>query len=339
MKNLIAKVVDGQNLTMEEAGRAMDMMLEGSATQAQMASFLTALRMKGETVDEIEGSARAMQARGGSVHPKSDHYIDFVGTGGDGANTFNISTTASIIAAACGVVIAKHGNRASSSKSGAADVLEALGAEIMLPPEKVEQCVNEVGFGFMMAQVFHKSMKNVASVRTELGIRTLFNMLGPLSNPGRSKAQVIGVYEDAKVRVFSKVMSRMGVTRAMIICGNHGMDEITTTGKTLVNEIDGEEIKEYYIDPADYGIAYATLDDIKGGTGADNAEIAKRIYAGEKGPARDIVLMNAGAAVYIAGLADSYADGIKKAAEAVDSGKAAAKLEEFVNKTKELAKA
>ena len=213
MKELLKKVTEGQNLTREEAAKAMDMMLEGTASPVLVSAFLTALRMKGETVDEIVGCTEMMKSKGGSVKLGTDEYIDFVGTGGDGANSFNIST---------------------SSKSGASDLLEALGANIMLEPKQVEQCINETGMGFMNAMKFHKAMKNVGPIRKEIGIRTIFNMLGPLSNPSNASRQVIGVFSPEKVSVFAKVMSEMGVKRAMIVCGSDGMDEITVTGKTLV---------------------------------------------------------------------------------------------------------
>lgn len=335
MRDLIKKVVDGENLTREEAARAMDIMLSGEATEAQMASFLTALRIKGETVDEIIGCTTAMKAKGGSVHPAGD-YIDFVGTGGDGTNTFNISTTSMLVCAAAGVTVAKHGNRAASSKSGAADLLEALGAEIFLEPAQVEQCIKDVGVGFMMAQTFHKAMKNVAGVRKDLGIRTIFNMLGPLSNPSSAKSQVIGVFSSEILPVFAKVMKELGVKKALVVHGLDGMDEITTTTKTLVNEIKDGEIISYEIDPADYGIPYSKPEDLKGGDGAENAAITRAIFSGEKGAKRDIVVLNSAAGLYIGGKAASIADGVEMAEEIIDSGKAMAKLEEFVAETKKL---
>jgi anthranilate phosphoribosyltransferase len=318
MKELIKKVAAKENLTREEAAHAMDLMLEGKASEIEMAGFLTALRVKGETVDEIVGCAEMMKSKGGSVKLNTPDYIDFVGTGGDGTNTFNISTTSMIVCAAAGVTVAKHGNRASSSKSGAADLLEALGVEIMLEPEQVEKCINEIGVGFMMAQKFHKAMKNVAGVRKELGIRTIFNMLGPLSNPSGATKQVIGVFDDETVPVFANVMKAMGVKNALVIHGGDGMDE-------------------YKIDPKDYGIEYASPADLKGGEAADNAKITRDIFAGVKGPKRDIVVLNSAAGIYIGGKASSIAEGVKIAEEMIDSGKAAAKLEELIKKTKELA--
>lgn len=333
MKELLKKVVEGQNLTRAEAARAMDMMLEGQVSEVLMSSFLTALRMKGETIEEIVGCTEMMKSKGGSVRLDTDEYIDFVGTGGDGTNTFNVSTTSMFVCAAAGVTIAKHGNRAASSKSGSSDILEALGVNIMLEPEQVERCIKETGMGFMNAQKFHKAMKNVAPVRKEIGIRTIFNMLGPLSNPSGATRQVIGVFSREKVSVFSRVMSAMGVKRAMVVCGADGMDEITVTGKTYVNEIKDGQILEYEIDPHDYGIEYAKPEDVEGGTGAQNAEIARKIFAGDKGPKRDIVVLNSAAGIYIGGKADSYKEAVETAKRMIDSGKVIEKVEQLVEFT------
>lgn len=335
MKELLQKVISGQNLTRQEASRAMEIMLEGTASPVQVSSFLTALRMKGETVEEIIGCCEMMKSKGGSVRLKNDDYIDFVGTGGDGANTFNISTTSMFVAAAAGVTLAKHGNRAASSKSGSADLLEALGVNIMLEPKQVEECIEATGIGFMNAQKFHKAMKNVAPIRKELGIRTIFNMLGPLSNPSGATRQVIGVFSRDMVSVFANVMKMMGVRNAMVVCGADGMDEITVTGKTLVNEIKDGNITEYEIDPHDYGMEYASAEDIHGGTGEENAAIAKAVFAGEKGAKRDIVVLNSAAAIYIGGKANSYAEAVKVAEAVIDEGKVEDKVNElaaFTNK-------
>lgn len=337
MKELLKKAAARENLTREEAAYAMDLILEGKASEIEMAGFLTALRTKGETVDEIIGCAQMMKAKAGRVNLNTSDYIDFVGTGGDGTNTFNISTTAMIVCAAAGVTIAKHGNRASSSKSGSADLLEALGIEIMLEPEQVSECINDIGVGFMMAQKFHKAMKNVANVRKELGIRTIFNMLGPLSNPSCATKQVIGVFDDATVPVFANVMKAMGVKDALIVHGGDGMDEITTTTTTLVNEIKDGKITEYKIDPADYGIAYSNPADLKGGDAEENAKIALDIFNGKKTAKRDIVVLNAAAGIYIGGKAKSIAEGVELANEIIDSGKAKAKLDELIAKTRALA--
>ncbi len=334
MKELLKKVVDGKDLTREEASRAMDIMLEGAAPQMLVAAFLTALRMKGETVDEIVGCTEMMKAKGSSVKLNTDDYIEFVGTGGDGTNTFNISTTSIFVCAAAGVTIAKHGNKAATSKSGASNLLEGLGANINLSPEQVEDCINHTGMGFMNAMIFHKAMKNVAPIRSELGIRTIFNMLGPLSNPSNAKHQVIGVFSREILPVFANVMRTMGAERAMVVCGSDGMDEITVTGKTFINEIRNGEIVEYEIDPKDYGIEYASMDDLRGGTGEENAKIARAIFEGkETGAKRDIVVLNSAAGIYMGGKANSYSEAVEIAKETISSGKALKKLNEFVEYT------
>ena len=332
MKDIIAKLVEGKNITDEEASRAMTLMLTGEATDAQKAAYLIALRMKGETVDEVVSSCRAMKAQGAKIAPKGD-YIDFVGTGGDGTNSFNISTTSMFVCAAAGVKLAKHGNRAASSKSGAADLLEALGVNIMLSPEQTLECIDEIGFGFMNAQKFYGAMKNVAGVRREIRVRTIFNMLGPLSNPSGAKHQVIGVFDRKTARMFAECMKKMGTEKALIVNGSDGMDEVTITGKTFVCEIKDGEILEYELDPHDYGMEYGTVGDIQGGTGAENAEITKSIFNGEQGARRNIVLLNAGCGMYIGGKANSIADGIKLAAEMIDSGKALEMVEKLAKKT------
>ena len=334
MKELLKKVVDGADLTREEASRAMDIMLEGKASPVLVASFLTALRMKGETVDEIVGCTEMMKSKGGSVKLDTDDYIEFVGTGGDGTNTFNISTTSIFVCAAAGVKIAKHGNKAASSKSGASNLLEALGVNINLEPKQVEQCINDVGMGFMNAMIFHKAMKNVAPIRSEIKIRTIFNMLGPLSNPSNAKHQVIGVFSREILPVFANVMKKMGATRAMVVCGSDGMDEITVTGKTYVNEIRDNKILEYEIDPRDYGINLSSIDEIRGGDGNENAKIARAIFDGtETGSKRDIVVLNSAAGIYMGGKADSYREAVEIAKDIIDSGSALTKLNEFVEYT------
>lgn len=333
MKELIKKVAAGEDLTRAEAAQAVIKMLSGEATVAQTASYLAALSIKGETIDEIVGSCEGMKSQGESITPEQGDYIDFVGTGGDGSNTFNISTTSMFVCAAAGVPVAKHGNRASSSKSGASDCLEGLGVNIMLSPEQTLECVNELGLGFMNAQKFFMAMRFVAPARKEMGIRTVFNILGPLSNPSNARRQVIGVFDKDFCSVMAKAMVNLGVKNAMVVYGMDKMDEVTTTTKTYVNEIKDGEIKEYYIDPADYGIEYAKKEDLLGGTGADNAKITRDILSGKKGPQRDIVVLNSACGIYIGGKANSIEEGIKLAEEAIDSGKAMEKLEALVKKT------
>lgn len=337
MKELIKKVAAGADLTRAEAAEAVTKMMSGEATPAQTASYLTALSIKGETIDEIVGSCEGMKSQGESITPKKGNYIDFVGTGGDGSNTFNISTTSMFVCAAAGVPVAKHGNRASSSKSGASDCLEALGVNIMLTPEQTLECVNEEGLGFMNAQKFFAAMRFVAPARKEMGIRTVFNILGPLSNPSNARRQVIGVFDKDFAPIMAKAMKELGVKNAMVVYGMDKMDEVTTTTKTYVNEIKDGEIKEYYIDPADYGIKYASKEDLLGGTGAENAEITRAVLSGKKGPQRDIVVLNSACGIYIGGKADSIAEGIKLAEEAIDSGKAAEKLEALIRKSNSFA--
>lgn len=334
IKEAINKVVKGNDLTLEEAKEVMRIMLGGEATQAQLGSFLTALRMKGETIDEIVGCATVMQELAEHVKPNTSvNYIDLVGTGGDGANTFNISTTSAFVAAGAGVPIAKHGNRAISSKSGAADVLEALGINIMLEANDVEKCIEEVGMGFMFAQIFNKSMKNVGQARKDMGIRTIFNILGPVSNPSNAKGAVIGVYSPTLTEPLAKAMLAMGVERGIVACGNGSMDEITNTGVTRISEIKNGTVETYDIKPEDFGIETAKTEDIVGGDCTTNAQYTKDILNGVKGPKRDIVLLNAGAAIYVAGIADTMADGIKKAEDSIDSGKAKKVLEKLVEFT------
>lgn len=331
MKEYIAKVVDGKNLTEAEAGAAMKIMLEGEATQAQIAAFLTALRMKGETLDELVGLASVLRDKADTISPKVANYVDLVGTGGDCTYTFNVSTTSAFVVAAAGLPVAKHGNRSISSKSGAGDVLEALGVNIMAEPELVQKCVEETGIGFMFAQLFNKSMKYVGQARKEMGIRTVFNILGPLANPSRAKNMVVGVYSPELTEKIATAMSRLGVERAFVVSGGDNMDEITLSGATTVSEIKDGKVTTYQISPEQFGIKTASLEELRGGDGAENAEITKNILKGiEKGAKRDIVLLNAGATLYVGGVAESIEAGVKLAAEVIDSGKAYEKLEGLI---------
>ena len=333
MKQAIQRVADRQDLTGEEAGEVMELLLTGAATQAQIGAFLTGLRMKGETIDEIAGLASVLADKAEHIHPHSDHYIDLVGTGGDCTYSFNISTTSAIVTAAAGVSVAKHGNRSISSKSG--DVLEQLGVNIMMEPEKVEACVDEVGIGFMFAQTFNKSMRFVGQARSEMGIRTVFNILGPLANPSGAKGMVVGVYDPALTEIIASVMGQLGVKRALVVSGRDHMDEITLSTKTVVSELKDGTVETYEIAPEDFGFKTVDLAELQGGTAAENAEITRAILSGEeRGAKREIVLLNAGAALYIGGKAESIADGIILAKEAIDSGKAAEVLENLVNYTK-----
>lgn len=331
MKEVIEKVVSGNDLTEAEAKGAMQELLNGEATQAQIAAFLIGLRMKGETVDELTGFAAVLSDKAEKIKPEAKNYVDLVGTGGDCNYTFNISTTSAFVVAAAGLPVAKHGNRSISSKSGAGDVLEALGVNIMAEPNVVERCVNNTGIGFMFAQLFNKSMRYVGQARKELGIRTVFNILGPLANPSEAKKMVVGVYDPKLTEPVAKVMSRRGVERALVVSGCDNMDEITLTGETTVSEVNGKEVKTYKIRPEDFGMQRADIKELQGGDGAENAKITLSILNGEeKGPKRDIVLLNAGATLYIGGLAESIADGVELAKEAIDSKKAYASLQALV---------
>ena len=331
MKEYIAKVAEGENLTEEEAKRAMDIMLSGDATQAQIAAFLALERVKGETLDELAGFAAVLRDKAETISPKVDNYIDLVGTGGDRTFTFNVSTTSAFVVAAAGLPVAKHGNRSISSKSGAGDVLEALGVNIMAEPKKVEECVEKVGIGFMFAQLFNKSMRYVGQARSEMGIRTVFNILGPLANPSRAKNMVVGVYSPALTEKVATAMSRLGVERAYVVSGEDNMDEITLAGATTVSEIRDGAVTTFTIIPEQFGMKRVLLEELRGGSGEENAKITRTILDGtERGAKRDIVLLNAGATLYVGGVAESMEAGVKLAAEAIDSGAAAQKLKELV---------
>lgn len=334
MKEILSKLVAGNDLTKEEAMKAQEMILSGEATQAQIACFLTALRMKGETLDEITGLAMVLRDKANTISPKVDNYVDFVGTGGDCTYSFNISTTSAFVVAAAGVPVAKHGNRSISSKSGAGDVLEALGVNISADPDVVEKCVEEVGIGFMFAPHFNPAMKYVGPVRKEMGIRTVFNILGPLSNPSRAKAMVVGVYSPSLTEVIAGTMANLDVKRGFVVSGEDNMDEFTLTGSSTVSEIKDGKVETYEITPEQFGLKRCKIEELQGGDGAVNAQITKDILSGkERGAKREIVLLNAGAALYIGGKVDSIEEGIRIAGEIIDSGKAMETLESMVKAT------
>ncbi len=331
MKTAIAAVVDGKDLTREEAARVAELILSGQATEVEIAGLLTALRMKGETVDEILGFASVLRSKANTISPKCENYVDLVGTGGDCTYSFNISTTSAFVTAGAGLPVAKHGNRSISSRSGAADVLEALGVNISADPDVVQRCVEEAGVGFMMAPHFNPCMKYVGPVRKGLGIRTVFNILGPLSNPSRAKKMVVGVYDPKMAETIAKVMSQLGVERGFVMSGDNHIDEFNLAGTTTVAEIRDGEVKVFELQPENVGLTRCTLDDLRGGEGAENAQITRSILEGtERGAKRDVVLLNAGATLYIGGLADSIEDGIRLAAESIDSGKAKAVLGQMI---------
>lgn len=325
-KSLISQVVTARDLTEAEAMEAMDIIMAGEATPAQIAAFLTALRLKGETVDEITGFARAMRRRAAVLSTRHTVFVDTCGTGGDGRHTFNISTTAAFVIAGAGVPVAKHGNRSVSSRCGSADVLEALGFKVELPPAAAARCLDEVGLTFLFAPVFHGSMKHAAGPRREIGIRTVFNLLGPLTNPANAPYQLVGVYESSLTEKMAAVLGRLGCRRAYVVHGD-GLDEVTTTGPTQITSLEGGSINTYIFYPEDVGIARARLEDLVGGTADDNAAIALAVLKGEKGPARDVVLLNAAFGILAAGGETSLPGALAAAARSIDSGAALAKLE------------
>jgi anthranilate phosphoribosyltransferase len=328
----IARVAGGGSLSEGEAELVMGVIMDGEATPSQISSLVTAMRMKGETVDEIVGFARAMRQRATPVSPVVTGYIDTCGTGGDGLHTFNISTATAFVVAGAGVPVAKHGNRAVSSSSGSADVLEALGVKLDLSPADMARCVDEAGVGFLFAMSLHASMRHAGPTRREIGIRTVFNILGPLTNPAGAKRQLLGVYDARLAPVMAEVAGRLGAERVLVVNGHPGMDEVSASGPTTVADFDAERggVSVYEVTPEQVGIARTTLADIAGGDAASNAEAIRSLLAGEMGPRRDVVLMNAAAALLAAGLATDLADGVARARESIDSRKAAAALDALV---------
>ncbi|MBD3184514.1 anthranilate phosphoribosyltransferase [Candidatus Poribacteria bacterium] len=327
IKEAINMVVEGKDLSQEEAAEAMNEIMSGEATPAQIASFITALRLKGETVDEITGCARIMREKVTRIETNADLLIDTCGTGGDGAHTFNISTTTAFVAAGAGLHIAKHGNRSVSSKSGSADVLKALGVNIEADSTTVAKCIDEVGIGFLFAPMLHPAMKYAIGPRREIGIRTIFNVLGPLTNPAGAQVQIIGVYDAALTEPLAHVLKNLGSQRVFVVHGSDGLDEITITDKTYVSEMADGEVNSYTIDPEDFGMSKAEISHLVGGEAEENARITMDILKGEKGPRRDIVLLNSAVTIMAGGLADNLIEGIQVAAEAIDLGKALEKLE------------
>lgn len=332
IKEAIYKVVNKENLTAAEAEAVMDEIMSGNATQAQMSAFLTGLRMKGETIEEITALAKGMRAKGTKVNTDGDVF-EIVGTGGDEVGTFNISTTSAFVIASAGVPVAKHGNRSVSSKSGAADVLEHLGVNLNLDAAQNEEVLKKVGICFLFAQVYHSSMKYVGPVRKEIGIRTVFNILGPLTNPAAANLQLLGVYDEKLAEPLAQVLSNLGVVRGASVYGN-GLDEITLAGPSKVYEINHGTITNYEISPEQFGFKTCDLEELIGGTPEDNAQITRDVLSGkEQGPKRQVVQMNAGMSLYLAGKADTLEDGVKLAGELIDSGKALEKLEAFKEAT------
>ena len=336
IKEAIRTVIEKEDLPFETAREAMDEIMQGRATNAQIAAFLTALRMKGETIEEITACATVMRDRCTKLVSDGD-VLEIVGTGGDEAFTFNISTVTAFVVSAAGVPVAKHGNRSVSSKCGAADFLEALGAKLDLTAGQSEKVLKKVGMCFMFAPVYHSSMKYAAPVRKEMGARTIFNILGPIANPANASIQLLGVYDKKLVEPLANVLKNLNVTRAMVVFGDDGLDEISLSATTTVCEVKGGKLKSYSLDPREYGFSLCNRDDLVGGGPLENKEIALDILRGEKGPKRDIVLLNCAACLYLAGKAEGIKDGIKIAADLIDSGKALEKMEAFVKATNEAA--
>jgi len=326
----IQLLLDGRHLSRADARALMGSIMDGEATPAQIAGFLVALRTKGETADEIAGFAEAMREHVVPVTPQRSPVVDIVGTGGDGANTFNISTAAALVAAAAGAAVAKHGNRAASSQAGSADVLEALGITIEQPPERIALSIDELGFGFMFARAHHPAMRHVAPVRQEIGIRTVFNVLGPLANPAGACDGVFGVYSAELARTYAEALAELGARRAFVVHGDGGIDELSPFGPNLVVDVVDGDVREWELDPRELGIEPTDPDALRGGSAAENAATIRAVLAGEQGGRRDAVLLNAAGAIVAAGLADHLADGLGLGAEAIDSGAAASRLEALV---------
>lgn len=347
IKEAIAKVVEQEDLTQVEIEAVMDEIMTGSATPAQIGAFITALRLKGETVDEITGAARVMRAKAmkvnlnnhqvnidrDEINMEEETILDTCGTGGDGTNTFNVSTATAFVVAGAGIKVAKHGNRAVSSHCGSADVLESLGVKLDITSTDVERCIREVGIGFLYAPLYHTAMKYVAGPRREIGIRTIFNLLGPVTNPAGASAQVLGVYDPGLTEKMARVLRNLGTKEAFVVCGEGTFDEISICGPTRISHLKDGEVKSFDITPEDYGLKRAVPDAVKGGSAETNARIIRDILDGEKGPKRDMVLLNAAAAFIAAGLDTGLKEGINRAIDSIDSGRAREKLDKLLDFT------
>jgi len=336
IKEAISKAVMKVNLTEAEAETVMREIMQGEATDAQIAAYITALRMKGETVEEITGSARVMREKAVHIRLEAPYQVDTCGTGGDLSHTFNISTTAAFVVAGAGVAVAKHGNRSVSSKSGSADVLQALGINIEIPSQRVEECLREVGIAFLFAPMMHQAMKYAIGPRREIGVRTIFNVLGPLTNPAGVTSQIMGVYSSDLTELLARALGNLGSRHAFVVHGMDGLDEITIADRTRVSEYFDGRVKDYFIHPSDFGLPAGKREDILGGDARDNAAITIDILKGQKGPRRDIVLLNAAAGLAASGRTKDIKAGLAVAAESIDSGAAVKKLEqlkEFTNKS------
>src|SRR3954469_4401705 len=338
LREHIRLAVEGVHLSREQSASALDSMLEGTAPVAQMAALLVALRIKGETPDEIAGAAQALRSRAARVEVSQERLIDTCGTGGDASHTFNISTTAAFVAAAGGARVAKHGNRAVSSRCGSADVLSALGVEVELPPTAVAACIDECGIGFLFAPRHHAAMRHVAPVRKELGLRTLFNLLGPLANPAGARRQLLGVYAPQLVPVLARTLVELGCDRAFVVHGSGGLDEISTAGPTVVCEVRSGTVRQCEISPEDAGVSRAPVESLRGADAQQNAAMLRGVLRGESGPRRIATVLNSGAALAAAGVCETIEEGVRLAERAIDSGAALARLECLV-KTSQARKA
>ena len=335
IKEAIAKLVDKSDLTREEAKQVMEEIMTGQATAAQISAYLVAMRLKGEAIDEITGSAEIMRQHATKIACGRGNVLDTCGTGGDRSQTFNISTVSALVAAGAGAVVAKHGNRAVSSRCGSADLLKELGVNIEAGPGVVEKCLKETGIAFLFAPLLHKSMKYAAPIRREIGIRTIFNILGPMTNPACAKHHLLGVFSAGLTRLLAGALAKLGSRHVLVVCGKDGLDEITTTTETIVSELKNGSVKTYKIKPADFGIKKARPADLKGQDPAFNARLTLDLLNGKKGPQRDIIILNAGAALYAADIAKSIKAGIKLAEESIDRSKAMEKLQQLKKLTNE----
>ena len=349
IRGAIAKVVQNEDLTEPEMEETMEEIMTGSATPAQIGSFITALRMKGETVEEIVGAARVMRAKSVKIRLNQDQakvvrdeintdtgtILDTCGTGGDGTHTFNVSTATAFVSAGAGIKVAKHGNRAVSSLCGSADVLETLGVKLDIDPSDVERCIREVGIGFLFAPLFHGAMKYAAGPRKEIGLRTIFNLLGPLTNPAGATVQVLGLYTQELTEKIASVLNRLGTREAFVVCGEGTFDEISICGPTRISHLKGGRVDTYDMTPEEYGFKRATPEEIKGGDADENAGIIREILGGREGPKRDMVLLNAAAAFVAAGLDPSFDDGSQRAKDVIDSGRAKQKLDDLIEFTRQ----
>ncbi|WP_110932500.1 anthranilate phosphoribosyltransferase [Paenibacillus bouchesdurhonensis] len=336
LQTVFNRLIQGQNLEREEARGVMEMLMNGELTHAQIGGLLTALRIKGETVDEIAGFAEVMRNHANRLHTETKQLLDTCGTGGSGIHKFNISTTSAIVASSVSVRVAKHGNRSASGRAGSADVLEALGVNIHLSADQAKHCLDDIGICFLFAQLYHPSMKYAAAPRKELGVRTVFNMLGPLTNPAGADRQVLGIYDRDKTETVAEVLKELGLKRALVVTSHEGLDEISISSATRISELRNGTVTTYDVHPSELGLGTYPLSEMMGGDPATNADIIRRVLQGEKGAYRDVVLANAGACIYVSGLADSIREGVVIAAESIDSGKAYGKLEQLIKTTEAL---